>query len=64
MIAGLVKALAEKGGNQYGSAEKPNIRQIYEEVIKHLPENTHGISPTNFDNYYKEGLKILDQSSN
>lgn len=64
MIVGLVKALAEKGGNQYGSAEKPNIRQIYEEVIKYLPENTHGISPANFDNYYKEGLKILDQSSN
>jgi hypothetical protein len=64
MIVGLIKALAEKGGNQYGSANKPNVSQVYEEVIKHLPENTRGMSPANFDNYYKEGLKLLDENSN
>lgn len=64
MIVGLIKALAEKGGNQYGSANKPNVSQVYEEVIRHLPENTRGMSPANFDNYYKEGLKLLGENSN
>ncbi|WP_290705717.1 hypothetical protein [Amphritea sp.] len=63
IIGTLTRALAEESGNKFGTANKPNLNQIYEhKITRYIPESSsRGLSRSSF---YEHVQKALSEVSN